>query len=402
MVVHSAAESRCGADGRKFCLHCTHGMDESTPGLGEFRPGSAGPAGRARPYPAGSYSPHLGLTPLLLRGMVLFVVLGSLSVWFSLATAVHPVLAANWSPEMQVNVDDDYSDWSPGVAIDTTGRVWVTWGGIDGVEGDEDVHFRYWEDGGWGSQGVVNPPNQVPDRFPELCSGKHDGVPWCMWAGWDTLVGAYDFLVSRWVGDGWGWPETVFVGGGRYDAYDIVARDTSLVWAVWSTRTIVEPTHKDIFARARVDGVWGAVEQIELTYGHEGEPRGALDSQDRLWVVWQSDSLDRVVIQSCVRDEVGWGGVLHVAGDSMGCLVPWIAIDGEDVPWVVWARGDELGGSDVWSARWAGTGWEQLGKVSESGETGDVGFGNPVIRSVKGSGPLFVWWGVYYLVFDTM
>jgi hypothetical protein len=222
-----------------------------------------------------------------------------------------------------------------------------------------------------------------------------------MWARWNSVVGAYDFDVSHWVGDSWSLPETVFVGGGRYDEYEIVARDTSLVWALWSARTTVPPTHKDIFARARVDGVWGPVEQIELTYGHEGAPSADLDSQDRLWVAWQSDSLNAIAIQSCVRDESGWGEVIHVAAEPGGSFCPAIAIDDSDVAWIVWDSGDLLGGSDVWSARWAGTGWEHLGKVSDSGGTGDVSFDHPVICSVPGSGPLVVWWGGPHTALET-
>jgi hypothetical protein len=135
------------------------------------------------------------------------------------------------------------------------------------------------------------------------------------------------------------------------------------------------------------------VEQIELTYGHEGEVRTDLDSEDRLWAVWQSDSLDSIAIQSCVRDENGWGEVIHVAAEPGGSFCPVVAIDDNDVAWIVWYSGDLLGGSDVWSARWAGSGWEHLGKVSESGGTGDVEFAHPVICSVLGSGPLVVWWG---------
>jgi len=303
------------------------------------------------------------------------------------------VFATTWSPEMLVNIPDGYDDWAPDIAIDTTGRAWVVWMGVDPVEGDEEIYYRCCENGGWGPQGLVNPADTRGDRFPELCTGLRDGVPWCIWARWNSVVGAYDFVVSHWVGDGWSLPETVFVGGSRYDGYEIVARDTSLVWALWSTRTTVPPTHKDIFARGRVNGVWGPVEQIELPQGHEGEVRAALDSKDRLWAVWQSDSVDKIVIQSCVRDESGWGEVIHVAAEPGGSFCPAVAIDDNDVAWIVWYSGDLLGGSDVWSARWACTGWEHLGKVSESGGTGNVSFNHPVICNVPASGPLVVWWG---------
>jgi len=328
-------------------------------------------------------------------GGLILALLSSLAV-----CCVGSALGATWTPEQQVNIDDDHNDWSPEMAVDTTGRAWVVWMEVDPVELDEEVCFRYCEQGTWGPQGTVNPPNTVADRFPELCAGKDDGVPWCLWAGWNSGLGAYDFLVSHWLGDAWSAPETVFVGGGRYDEYDIVATDTTLVWVLWSTRTTEPPTHKDIFARVRVEGVWGDVEQIEIVVGHEGAVRADLDSEGRLWTVWQSDSLDKFVVQSCVRDESGWGEVVHVAADSGGSRLPWVAVDDDDAAWVVWNRGDTgYSGQHIMSARWEAGGWRQLGEVNSVGGEG-IGNGNAVIRSVPGSGPLVVWWGGRYQVGD--
>jgi hypothetical protein len=143
------------------------------------------------------------------------------------------------------------------------------------------------------------------------------------------------------------------------------------------------------------------VEEIEMPQGHEGQVRADLDSMDRLWAVWQSDSLDKFVIQCCLRDGGKWGDIVHVAMDSAGSFTPSIAVDDNNVAWVVWSGGDLLGGCDIWSARWNGSGWEALGKVSESGGTGRVCFYAPVIGSVPGSGPLAVWWGGSYSARDT-
>lgn len=312
-----------------------------------------------------------------------------LALLFSCVLVLSGVTAAQaawWSPELQVNQDDEYSDINPEVAIDGSGVPWIVWMGTDPVQLDEEIYFSKWEGAGWSCRQRLHADNQVPDRFPEIASGKLDGVPWVVWAGGNVNTGMYDFLVSRLTASGWSQPETVFTAGERYDAYDIVARDTSLVWVVWSTR--IGGGDRDIFARKRENGVWGEIEQIVKPNTGDQEPRIDLDSKDRLWVVWQGS----FQIFSSVRSDTGWTEPLFVKHDVGGSFVPWIAIDDDDVPWMVWDAGNSSGGGDIASARWEVDRWVEPGWVNGP-DPSDSEDKNPVIVSVPGSGPFVVWWG---------
>ena len=303
-------------------------------------------------------------------------------------TAAGVADGATWSPELQVNQDDAYDDNSPEIAVDTSGTPWIVWMGLDPVQLDGEIYCSSWQNGSWTCRERLHVDNNVNDRFPEIAAGKLDGVPWVVWARYNPGSGKYDFLVTRRVGFVWAEPETVFTAGARWDEYDIVVRDTSLVWVVWSTRTGGGSGDRDIFARKRENGVWGDIEQIVKGDTDDWAPRVDLDSEGNLWAVWDATSY----VFSAVRFDTGWTEPLLVKHEPAGAGVPSIAIGEDDVPWLVCTVGNPYGGSEILSARWQTDQWEELGMVNMSDEP-EAEDRNAAIVAVPSSGPLVIWWG---------
>jgi hypothetical protein len=311
-----------------------------------------------------------------------------LSAGLFMVSVVSLGFAATWSPEMQVNEDEANNDWCPQVALDSTGVPRVVWMGVDPVQLDEEIYVSRWDGAGWGSTEMLHPDNSVPDRFPEIASGKRDGIIWVLWARGNVNTGKYDFLVSRLGATGWTEPETVFAAGERYDDYDIVARDTSLVWVVWSSREHGGAQDREILARKRENGIWGQTEQILKPDTDDKAARVDLNSKDELWTVWQGS----FQIFSAVRSDTGWSEPLFVKHDEGGSFVPWVVVDDSDIAWIVWVAGNAGGGSDILSARWERDHWLELGQVNSPDAPEDED-NTTVIVNVPGSGPLVVWWG---------
>jgi hypothetical protein len=319
-----------------------------------------------------------------MRLLVLILVLLAVFAGMSSSAAA----GATWSPELQVNQDDAYDDYYPQIAVDTSGTPWIVWMGLDPVQLDEEIYWSSWQNGSWTCRERLHTDNNVNDRFSEIAAGKLDGVPWVVWARYNPGSGKYDFLVSRRVGLAWAEPETVFTAGARWDEYDIVARDTSLVWVVWSTRTRGGSGDRDVFARKRENGAWGDIEQVVKGDTDDWRPRVDLDSTGNLWVVWDATNL----AFSAVRTDTGWTVPVIVEYQPPSAIGPSITIDDDSVPWVVWQGGNAYGGTDVLSARWQSDHWEYVGMVNVPDDPEDID-NNPVIMSVPSSGPLVIWWG---------
>jgi len=381
-----ASTARCGAKVLGFCTPFVHLIRSALlPGVLSFcypRPHIVSQALSREP------GRTAGNALTRVASAVFLLVLGFLLVCLCPLARSEVGYAATWSAELQVNQDDEYDDSNPGIAVDTSGTSWIVWMGLDPVQLDEEVYWSSWQNGGWTYRQRVHSDNSVNDRFPEIATGKLDGVPWVVWARYNPGSGQYDFLVSHWVGSAWVEPETVFTAGARYDAYDIVARDTSLVWVVWSTRSHEGAQDREILARKRENGVWGSIEQILKPDSDDWEPRVDMDSGCRVWVVWDATNY----VFSAVRSDTGWTQPVLVKYGPDGAMVPSIAVDGSDIPWVVWSNGNPYGGTDVFSARWEADQWVELGAVNLADEP-EAEDRNAVIAAVPSSGPLVIWWG---------
>ncbi|KPJ60335.1 MAG: hypothetical protein AMJ46_07115 [Latescibacteria bacterium DG_63] len=284
---------------------------------------------------------------------------------------------------MQVNVNDTSADWDPVVVADSTGSAWVFWMGIDSDQGDFEILFSRWTGTDWTPEERVHEDNMQSDSWPETCIGK-DGIPWVVWErhrGGSSLY--WDVLVSRWRESGWTEPETLFVGGGEGQTYEIACADTSLAWVVISTYVKRNGSYdKDLFFRSREEGVWSQLEHIDEPAIEDKYPDITLSDSHVPWVVWR-ESNGAFTLHCIHRDEAEWSeSVLSMRGYG-----PKICFSGGEGPWIVYFDST----SNIDAGFWDGETWQLSGPLPGPLGTPTEWDYRPMISGTVDGGPVVVW-----------
>jgi hypothetical protein len=311
--------------------------------------------------------------------MALIIVLGLLSAWFCFAAAVGTVLAATWSSEMQVNRDDSSPDWNPMVVCDSAGTAWVFWMGIDPAQGDFELYCSRWTGSGWTAEERIHSDNLQKDAWPVACIGR-DGIPWVMWErAREGGSFAWDLLTAHWTGDGWSEPETMLIGGGEGQLYDIACVDSSLVWIAVDVYVRREDLtyDTDIHFRKREGGVWGSLEKIDRPGVDDRYPSIAISPQGVPWVVWGGGT-----ILASYRNSLGWSEPVLSRRQSYG----FICFSGGEGPWILF-----LSGLTISSTFWDGQNWMDSGPIPSPHAIETEWDYRPSMSGLAVGGPLIVW-----------
>jgi hypothetical protein len=280
---------------------------------------------------------------------------------------------------MQVNADDTSADWNPMVVCDSAGIAWVFWMGIDSNQGDFEIYYSRWTGDGWTPEEKMHEDNVQKDAWPVACIGR-DGIPWVAWerARGGTSF-AWDVLTTHWVGSGWSEPETLLVGGGEAQVYDIACVDTSLVWAVVVVYVRNDTgSDTDLHFRKREGGTWGPLERIYRPGVNDLYPSIAVSPIGVPWVVWPGGAL-----LCTYRDSVGWKEPVFSRRGSYG----WICFSGGEGPWVVFFAGD----GKMYGTFWDGEYWWDSGPIPSPHVVESEWDYRPAVSGLVEGGPVVVW-----------
>jgi hypothetical protein len=294
-----------------------------------------------------------------------------------------PVSAATWSPEMQVNVNDTSADWDPVVVADSTGSAWVFWMGIDASQGDFEIYYSRWNDDAWSPEERVHVDNTQSDSWPVACIGS-DGIPWVVWERHQGGSSPFwDVLVSRLTPTGWSEPETLFVGGGQGQTYEIACADTSLAWVVISTYVKRNGAYdKDLFFRSCEQGVWLPLEHRDQPGIDERYPDIALSVSRVPWIAWSESNGDNMLYCS-YRGETAWAEpVLHIRGYGGK-----ICFSGGCGPWLVYFDST----SNMDAGFWDGETWHSSGPIPQPSAVPSEWNYRPMISGMVNGGPVVAW-----------
>jgi len=245
--------------------------------------------------------------------------------------------------------------------------------GVDPLEGDEEVLFARWDGTSWETPRRINPANQTPDRFPEIAVGR-DGTLWCLWAAGIPATGDYVGLTSRWTGNSWSWPDTVWVGGDRHDHYRVTV---GAVGEAWFTRAGPQGSSWDIHLYHFVQGAVQAVLDYGLADTDEVHPSVTVDTDGIPWAVWEQVPLispGQARLQFTRYLGGSWEEPQTIQ-DPYGVLYSYVHAGPDNVKWIVCLASDPVNGyrrEAVWALRWEGQGWETPLRLSDPVASNDT------------------------------
>ncbi|MBN1483550.1 MAG: hypothetical protein JXA37_02410 [Chloroflexia bacterium] len=185
-----------------------------------------------------------------------------------------------------------------------------------------------------------------------------------VWAG-DNGPPYRIFYATKPVGGAWSAPTNLTSGLGN-SIYATIAIDRQdRVWVVWETQ--ITEQEFDIFVRSKpAGGNWSLAEIISNQAGMELEPDIAVDANDVPHVVWRSGGAGWEIFRTRYVDGA-WTTPDNVSATSTPSHFGSIAADSQGNVFVVWE--DEIDGSDRFQTllrRWDGSQWGALRRVSST------------------------------------
>jgi len=192
--------------------------------------------------------------------------------------------ATNWAAALNVHPQTQFSDGYPEILVTPDGTTWVTWMGIDPIEGDEEAYFSRWNGTAWDPASTLNPPNGTDDRFPRFSCSPF-GALWATWTSPDLLNAPFYLgLTSHWTGAAWSSPDTVWTDGGRYDYVETQAVSDSEAWFVRDGSG--SGGTSDIYVYHRVGTGQDPIQQFILPAADEFLPSVTVGTDGEPWVAW--------------------------------------------------------------------------------------------------------------------
>lgn len=302
--------------------------------------------------------------------------------------------AVAWSPPIEIRPGTLHEDRFPNMVTGPGGSPWMVWMGLDRSEGDEEAFFTRWNGDSWEPAGLINPPNQVDDRFPRISCAR-DGSLWTLWTTPDlSETGNYAGVASRWTGISWSAPDTIWTGGSRQDAVEIAAVSAHEAWFVRDGGSGAAGD-SDVRVYHLTNGVLAPVVHFSDPDIADRSPRIVVDQSGVVWVTWRkvprvSPDDSRLTF---VRRIGGRWGVPRSLPAPLGVIRNTLSIDQNDTKWIVCSGRDSEAAPNreaVWAIRWDGSDWGRPERISIAAATNSTLYHLSASRGCAGY-PRAVW-----------
>jgi hypothetical protein len=167
------------------------------------------------------------------------------------------------------------------------------------------------------------------------------------------------------------WPAWEWVGPHNNAGYTnpAIARDsTGTIHIVWAASSGGQAPYDIWYATKAPGGSWSAPANLSNEADNTVYPDIAIDSLDRIWVTWQAtlSNGDTDIFARSKPAGGSWGAVMSLASSSYQEQNAHIAIDGSDVPHVVWRNNSAAPNWEIYYTRYAGGAWTAPVNISRS------------------------------------
>jgi len=275
----------------------------------------------------------------------------------------------------------------PSLAITPDGTPYVAWCDTSG-EGWA-VYVRRWNGGAWEEVGAGSASgggiSGKTGYFMQLSLAiAPDGTPYVVWE--DPGSGDYEIYVRRWNGSVWEEVGAGSASGGGISDNDGRSRFPSITIALDGTPYIAWHDVQDsasqiasIYARRWNGSVWEEVgphsasgDGISNT-GSAYDPELAVASDGTLYLVWCDSSSGNWEIYTrrwngSAWEEIGASSAsgVGISANSDRSVAPSLAMERDGTPYVAWENYRD-GAYEIYVRRWNGESWEEVGIGSASG-----------------------------------
>jgi hypothetical protein len=272
--------------------------------------------------------------------------------------------------------DSGHMDWTPDIALDTSGNPHVVWG--EYLSGE--VFYKYYDAAGWSQPVNVSQANGG-SFYPRLAIDRTNTVH----VVWHDRAYDGDPSVFYRSFDGRQWSETTLLSDTlEYSTFPKIALDLhNNPHVVWSSRE-APYDNGEVFYRTRANGLWSSIARLTTDTLPSRWPVIALRKDDRPVVLWEQletwlQSPNEIRVYWSAFDGMRWTPGLPMSNVSQGRLLPSVAVDSNDIIHAAWQRFPGYVSDAVFYAYYAGGGWSAPEDISSILEQQFAA--GPVIRS---------------------
>jgi hypothetical protein len=264
--------------------------------------------------------------------------------------------------------DTGRMDWTPDLALDTSGHPHVVWGEYLSAE----VFYKYCDGVKW-SEPVNVSQASGGSFFPQLAIDRTNTVH----VVWHDRAYDDDPSVFYRSFDGRAWSEKTVVSDTlQYSAFPKIALDShNNPHVVFCSRQEPQKNENwEVFYRNRTNGLWSSIARLTTDTLPSTRAVIALRSDDRPVVLWEQletwlQSPNQVRVYWSEFDGTRWTPGLPMSNVSEDKLIPSVSVDSNDIIHAAWQRMPGYVSDAVFYAHYAGGAWSAPEDISSILET---------------------------------
>jgi len=244
-----------------------------------------------------------------------------------------------------------FSDGSPSITTDGSGKVWVTW--ETGRDVRSNIYNSYFNGSTWSPESPVN-IYEYWDVHPAMTKDSA-GRPWVTWQSLRDPSGDLNFNVMASYYNGTNWVTPMFVTtGADYDLEPAIATDkTGKVWVIWKSWRDCDA---NIYASYYNGSSWSPATGLTDGLEEDTDPTVAVDNSGNVWVAWSTNKEGDWNVYSRYYNGSTWSQTMQVTTDTLDDLNPSMGVAASGRIWIVY-QGWAAGNADIYASYYTGSGW---------------------------------------------
>jgi hypothetical protein len=286
-----------------------------------------------------------------------------------------------------------FSDGSPSGCIDHQGNIWAAW------NSGRDVRSNIWAarfDGtSWSEPEEI--AFAIPWDFHPSMTADPSGNVWIFWQSYRNVDSGYDGWDIYGIynnGSSWSSPLRVTTA----EPYDVEPKSavdsTGKAWVVWRTE---RKPDSDIMYSYWNGSAWSPNDFIASSTDEERDPSITVDKNGNIWVFWYARQNGNWDIYARYYNGTTWSSEERVTNDPGYDVQPAVTADNTGKVWLIW-RSNRDGDMNIYAKYHLETAWSsEIAITADPGE--DV---NPSVTCCGGDEILAVWqsnrdgdWNIY-------
>ena len=243
-----------------------------------------------------------------------------------------PSQAVEWSADIRLTLDDD-SDTSPSITQAIDGNIWVVWS--SDRTGNMELFYKVYDGSSW-SDATQLTTNSSYDSHPAI-TGANDGNIWVVWVSDRTGTDNLELFYKVYDGSSWS-DATQLTTYSYWDSHPAIMEDSEdNIWVVWESDRNEHDV--DIYYKVFNGSSWSNETPVTTDQNADDRYPSIMQAMGGMvWIVFTklSETDPNGDVYYKLFDGTSWSKDIRRTWHTGSDLNPSIAQDGDGAIWIVW------------------------------------------------------------------